>query len=123
MLFAEFLDDLGAARRLVAEHAAAGSVHERVDHLVREPVRVCRHRGWSHDAHQLPVTGRRVLPFRPLDEPAGDRGRAGLRRAALEGSDVPEAERLERRQVEPADGAGDVAERVRALVAELRRVR
>jgi hypothetical protein len=42
--------------------------------------------------------------------------------ATLERLDVPEAERLERREVEAADRARDVPERVRALVAELRRV-
>ena len=44
VLLAELLDDLRARRRLVAEHAAAGAVHERVDHVVREAVRVRRHR-------------------------------------------------------------------------------
>ena len=85
----------------------------------REAVRVRRHRLRRHDAHQLPVAGRRVLALRALEQPAGDRGRAGLRRAALERLDVAEAERLERRQIEPADGPSDVAERVRADVAEL----
>ena len=55
MLLAELLDDLRPARRLVAEHAAAGAVHERVDHLVGEAVRVGRHRLRRDDAHQLPV--------------------------------------------------------------------
>ena len=123
MLLAELLDDLGAARRLVAEDAAARAVHERVDHLVGEAERIRRHRLGRHHAHQLPVAGRRVLALRPLEEPAGDRRRAGLRRAALERLDVPEPECLERRQIEAADGAGDVRERVRALVAELGRIR
>ena len=65
---------------------------------------------------------RRVLAARALEQPAGDRRRAGLRRAALERLDVPEPERLESRQVEAADRARDVAERVRALVAEVGRV-
>src|SRR5207244_880329 len=41
------------------------------------------------------------------------------RRAPLQRLDVAETERLERRQVETADGPGDVAEGVRALVAEV----
>src|SRR3954464_6096123 len=45
------------------------------------------------------------------------------RPAALGGVDVAGAGRPHRRQVEPADGAGDVAEGVRPLVAELRSVR
>ena len=102
---------------LVAEHAAPGPVHERVDHVVREAVRVRRHRLRRDDAHQLPVAGGRVLALRALEQAAGDGRRAGLRRAALERLDVAEAERLEVRQVEAADGARDVAERVRALVA------
>ena len=69
------------------------------------------------DAHQLPVAGRRVLALRALDEPPGDRRRARLRRTALERLDVAEAERLEARQVEAADRARDVAERVGSLVA------
>ena len=63
------------------------------------------------------------LPFeRSISRPA-TAGAPGLRRAALELLDVAEAERLQVRQVEPADGARDVPERVRALVAELGGVR
>ena len=75
------------------------------------------------DAHQLPVPGGRVLALRALDEAARERGRAGLRRTALERLDVAEPERLEVRQVEAAHGAGDVPERVRPLVAVLVGVR
>ena len=103
----------------VAEHRPARLVHERVDHLVGEAVRVGRHRLRGEDPHQLPVAGRRVLAARALDQPPGDRRRARLRRAAEQRLDVAEPERLERRQVEAADGAGEVAERVGALVAEV----
>ena len=44
VLLAELLDDLGPRGGPVAEDAAAGLVHERVDHVVREAVRVGRHR-------------------------------------------------------------------------------
>ena len=44
VLLAELLDHLGPRCRLVAEDAAAGAVHERVDHLVGEAVRVGRER-------------------------------------------------------------------------------
>jgi hypothetical protein len=117
MLLAELLDDLRARGRLVAEHTAARSVHERVDHVVREPLRVRRERRRRDDAHQLPVAGRRVLALRALEQPPGDCGRARLRRAALERLDVPEAERLEVGQVEAVHGARDIAERVGAFVA------
>ena len=123
VLLAELLDDLRPGRGLVAEDAASGAVHERVDDVVREAVRVRRHRLRRDDAHQLPVPGRRVLALRALDQPAGDGRGARLRRAALERLDVAEAERLEVGKVEAADGAGDVAERVRALVPVLIGVR
>ena len=76
VLLAELLDDLRPRRRLVADHAARGAVHERVDHVVREAVRVRRQRLRRDDPHQLPVAERRVLALRALDQPAGDRGRA-----------------------------------------------
>ena len=117
MLLAELLDDLRAGCRLVAEHAAAGGVHERVDHVVRKAVRVRRERLCRDDSHQLPVAGRRVLALRPLEEAARDRGGSRLRGAALEVLDVPEAEGLHVGEVETPDGPGDVRERVRALVA------
>ena len=96
---------------------------ELLDHLGREAVRIRRQRHGRDDAHQLPVAGRRVLALRALDEPAGDRGRVLLGRAALELPDVAEAELLQVGEVEAADGPGDVGKRVRALVAVLRRVR
>ena len=122
MLLAELLDDLGARRRLVTEHSATRAVHERVDHLEREPVRVGRQRLGRDDPHQLPVTRGRVLPFRPLDESARDRRCARLRRATLERLDVAETEGFEGGQVEPADRPRDIAERVGSFVAELGRV-
>ena len=79
--------------------------------------------GRRDDAHELPVAGRRVLALRALEQPAGDRRRAGLRRAALERHHVSEPERLEIGQVEASDGAGDVAEGVRAFVPVLPCVR
>ena len=69
------------------------------------------------------MTRRRVLALRALEQPARDRRRAGLRRAALERLDVAEPERLEVGQVEAPDGASDVPERVRAFVSPLGRIR
>src|SRR5207247_510369 len=69
MLLPELFDDLRPRRRLVAEHAPSGPVHERVDHLERKAVRVRGHCLGRDDPHQLPVTRRRVLAFRTLDEP------------------------------------------------------
>src|SRR5262249_31786075 len=94
MLFAELLDDLCSARRPVAEHAAPGAIHERVDHVVGKAEWVRRHRLRRDYAHELPVPCGRVLTLRALHETAGDRRRARLRRAPLEWLDVAEAERL-----------------------------
>ena len=123
MLLAELLDDLRPGCRPVAENASARAVHERVDDDVRKPVWVRRERHRCHDAHQLPVPGRRVLALRAFQQATGDRGRPRLGRATLERLDVSKAERLEVRQVEAADGPGDIAERVGALVSVIRRVR
>ena len=123
VLLAELLDDLRARRRLVADHPAARAVHERVDHLVGEPVRIGRERRRRDDAHQLPVACRGVLALRALEEPARDGRRVRLRRAALELLDVAEAERLEVRAGRARRPPGDVPERVRAVVAVVGGVR
>jgi hypothetical protein len=123
VLLAQLLDDLRARRGLVAENAATGLVHERVDDLVRKAVRVRRERRRRDDTHQLPVAGGGVLALRTLEQPAGDRWSPGLRRAAFERHDVAETECLEVREVEPADRLRDVAERVRALVPVLAGIR
>ena len=119
VLLSELLDDLRPRRRLVADHAAARAVHERVDHVVREAVRIRREGRRGDDAHELPVPRRRVLPLRALEQAARDRGGPGLRRAPCERFHVPEAERLEIGKIEAADCSRDVAERVRSLVAVL----
>ena len=123
VLLAVLLDHLGAGRGLVAEDAAPRAVRERVDHLVRKPVRIGREGDGRDDAHQLPVARGRVLALRALEETARDGGCARLWRTTLERLDVPEPEGLEVRQVEASDGAGDVPERVRPFVPPLGRVR
>jgi len=65
----------------------------------------------------------RVLALRALEESAGDRRSARLRRAAIERHHVSEPERFEIGQVETADGAGRVAQGVRAFVSVLPCVR
>src|SRR4029079_2227580 len=89
MLLAEFLDDLRAGGRLVAEHAAAGAVHERIDHVVRQALRVGRGGRLSDDAHQLPVARRRVLSLRALEQPARNGRGARLGAAAPPRLPVP----------------------------------
>jgi hypothetical protein len=83
VLGAELLDDLGARGWLVAEDAAADGVGEGIDHLGREPVGIGRERLVEDDAHHLPVAGGGVLAPRALDEPAGNRRSARLRRTTL----------------------------------------
>ena len=63
------------------------------------------------------------LPFERSSRRPATAGAPGCGGQPSSGLDVPEAERFEVGQVEPADGPGDVAERVRPLVAVLRRVR
>ena len=119
VLVAVALDDLGARRRLVTEHAAARAVHERIDHIVGEAVRVGREGDRVDDPHQFPVTRRRVLPLGACQQAAGNRRGARLGAAALEGFNVAEAQGLQHWQVETTDGTSDIAERVGALVTVL----
>ena len=122
VLLPQLLDDLRPRRGPVAQHAAAGPVHEGIDHLEREAVRVRGQRLGGDDAHHLPVSERRVLSLRALDQPPGDGRCAGHGRAALQRLDVAEPERLQVWQVEAADRLGDVPERVRAFISELGRI-
>src|SRR5215210_9475787 len=93
VLFPQLLDDLGPGGGLVAEDAATRAVHEGIDDLEWEAVRIRWHRLRRHDAHELPVAGCRVLAARPFDQAARDRGSAGLRRTALQRLDVSKPER------------------------------
>src|ERR687888_667970 len=63
------------------------------------------------------------FPFDRSTSRPRQRGGLRLRRAAFEVFDVAEPELLEIRKVEAADGAGHVAERIRALVTVLGRIR
>ena len=63
------------------------------------------------------------LPFERSSSRPATAGAPGCGGQPSSGIDVAEAERLEVGQVETADGAGDVAERVRALVPVLGCVR
>src|SRR3712207_8676331 len=67
LLLAELLDDVRARRGLVPENAPRGPVHERVDHVVREAVRVGRHRLRSEE-HTSELQSRQYLVCRLLLE-------------------------------------------------------
>jgi hypothetical protein len=69
------------------------------------------------------VAGGGVLSLRTLEQATSDRRCARLRRTSFERLDVAETESLHIGQVEAADGPGDVAERVGALVSVIRRIR
>ena len=87
VLLAELLDDLRPGR-LVAEHAARGGVHERVDHVVREAVGIRRQGLRRDDAHHLPVAERRVFPLGAL-EAARHRGRTSIGATPSSGATLP----------------------------------
>ena len=93
-------------------------VHERVDHVVREAVRVRGERRGGDDAHQLPVPRRRVLALRALPRAARRSRRARLPAGSPPSLlHVAEPECLQIGQIEPAHGPRHVGQRVRSLVA------
>ena len=70
---AEVVDDFRARRGVIAKRAAADALLERVDQLLREPVREHGKRAIEHDAHHLPVSRDRVLPLRRFGHAADRR--------------------------------------------------
>ncbi len=121
VLGAEVVDRPDAVVGGVAEHAAPRRRLERGDDLGREAAGIGPHRLRRDDAHQLPVTRRRVLSRPERVQPAVE-DRVGGGRDAPERQRGAEPERAHRREVEPADRVGEVAERVRARVAVVGRV-
>src|SRR4029453_5417881 len=122
VLLAELGDDLGARGGDVAEDLATDLLLERLDDLGREAVRVEREGFGQDDPGHLPVSGRRVLARRAFGEPAVRGSGFGARLDTLDPRQHPEPEPAEVRRVDPADGGGRVAERVRTLVAVRLRV-
>ena len=119
VLGAELVDDLGAGRGLVAEHAAAGAARELGDDLRRKPVRETSGTGGRARCPSSP-SGRSPSPcpadasaIRPNAPPARDRSAASAADASTTRS------RPSARSVGSCSGtcARDVAERVAALVA------
>ena len=110
VLGAQALDDLGARRCDVADHPAPRRRGELLDDIGREAVRVGRERPLRDDAHHLPVSRRGVHPQRALVQAAPHRRRVGPGRAAEHRHHVSEAEGVQRRDIEAADGIGDVRE-------------
>ena len=121
MVLAVPLDRGQPVEDLAPAEAAAGGGLQPGHELRRQPVRVRGQRLGRHDAHQLPVAGRRVLARAEVMEDTVKRGVRGPRHPANR-PEVAEAQALERGQLEPADRVGDVAQRVRARVAVVRGV-
>ncbi len=114
----EVLDHVGARGRRVAEPAAPDRGGEGVHHLGREAARVGRRRDVGPAAHQLPVAGGGVLGRRALGQPPHQRRGPVGHRDPRQRRDRPQPEPLQRRQAQAADRRRDVAQRVRAGVAE-----
>ena len=104
------------AIRPVAAEPQTGGVLERAHDIRRETVRIRRQRLRRHDAHQLPVPGRRLLA-RPERAKAPVDRRADHRGDAQDRHDRAQPQPLQRREPKPADLLGQVRERVRAGVA------
>ena len=116
-LFAQLDEDGRSGRGLVAQDAPAGPPGELRNDLGREAPRKGREPALQHDAADLPVAGRAVLP-----RAGGLRGaeRCGRHRRGREPGErraVPDAQPLEARQVDAARGAEDVAQGVAPRVA------
>ena len=113
---AEVLDHLGPAVRAVAAEAQTGGLLEPLDHVRREALRIGGKRVLRHHAHHLPVPGGGLLAGTERMQPPVDH-RIGRRGHALDRDDRAEPEPPERRQIEPADALGEVAEGVRTGVS------
>ncbi len=116
VFFAQFLDDFGSGRGVIAERAAADVAFELVHDLGRKTVRVERKRFRQMNADHLPVAGGGVFP--------GGRQRtfSKSRRGPVHGPhmrerlQIPQSKLGEIRQVQSA-GASDIAQRVAARIA------
>ena len=120
VLLAELLDDLRPGGGLVAEHAARRSVHEGVDHVVREAVRVGRERPGRSRRPSAP-SGRSSCPCPSSARAAGRRRRA---RPAAAGS--PRAARRSRGRAPPGSadrGRRPLSRRSRGCSSPRRRTR
>jgi hypothetical protein len=122
VLGSALLDRLDAVAGPVADHPAPADRRDQLDHLGREAGREGRQGATGGDAHHAPVTGGRVLARPERGEPAVEHGRLG-RRDAFERQDRAQPEAPERGQMQAADLARQVPERVRAGVPVLGGVR
>src|SRR5262249_28910678 len=121
VLGAELVDDDRAGRRVVAERPASDAPLELGDDVCWKAVWKRWERVIEDDPRDLPVTGDRVLSRRPLGH-ASERAKGRIDPwHALDSRDARQAERTERRELQP-DRARDVADRVAAAIAILVRV-
>ena len=114
VLLAELVEDRGARRRTVTQHAAPDGRAERFDHLRRKTVRIGRERHPQGQPHHLPVAGRRVLAGATLEQ-APIRS-PGARLAQRQTHDPAQAQRGEVGQLDVAC-LEHVTKGVRAAIA------
>ena len=116
VLLAEVLDRRQPVVRAVTDHLPADRLLQAPYERLGESLGVGRQRRRQRDPHQLPVPGDRVLARSERRQPPVDRrvpGSGGRRRSPRS----TQPERPHRGQPQPARRLGEVAERVRALVA------
>ena len=115
MFGAEPIDDLSAGGHHIPECPASDPIFEDLDRLCRKAIGKCRERLVEDDAHHLPMTGHRILPRRRLRHPPVRLCLIGCT-AVAKFDDAAEPERAKIRNSK-RDLAGDVTERVAALIA------
>src|ERR1043165_3408407 len=98
---AELLDDFGAARRNVAEHARhMRSLNEVVDERLRKSIRIRGKRALENDPGHLPMTRCRIFAVRAERALAVGAARVGNRRNTGERPNVSQPEALQIRQIQ-----------------------
>jgi len=117
MLFPQLLDDLRAGGGLIAEHAIARAPGEFLQHFRREAIGVSGHGHGGMDAHEFPVPGDGILALGDFRHLAVSAKGIGARRHAGDVAQIAEAERLHVGQVQSAEDAGGIGDRIAADVA------
>src|SRR5262249_25401796 len=118
VLLSQLVEDHRPARRLVAQGAGRAGLAEPVLHqLRREAVREGGEALLQDDPHHLPVAGGGVLALRLLRHPPECGPGRGRRRTTRDGGDVAEPPALQIGQLQAADLARAVGQRVGAGVS------
>ena len=124
LLLTEFVEDLRAAGRLVANDHTSGSAGELVDQLLREAVlRKGLKRLRDVQPHHLPVPRHRVLAVARLAQLSVVRKRLLRRRDAMKALQIRHAEPLQIRDLQRIEMRRDVAEGICPRITERRGIR